>query len=220
MSDVALVITGAWPAVPTQRGISLPQPRQWMRGLAKVHEQLHPDALLRQAAAGDRAAYTQLYDVVAPMVFGIALRVVRDRSRAEEVAQEAMIDIWQRAPRFDSARGSAKGWIATIAHRRAVDAVRSEQAARDRAQRVAVREPRQQHDVVAAEVEALAERSEVAAALTGLSDLQREAIVLAYYGGNTYQQVADGLGAPLGTVKTRMRDGLRRLAEILGDPDG
>lgn len=185
-----------------------------------MHEQLHPDALLRHAGAGDRTAYAKLYDAVAPMVFGIALRVVRDRSRAEEVAQEAMIDVWQRAPRFDPARGSAKGWIATIAHRRAVDAVRSEQAARDRAERVAVREPRPQHDVVAAEVEALAERSEVAAALADLSDLQREAIVLAYYGGNTYQQVAEDLGTPLGTVKTRMRDGLRRLAEILGDLDG
>ena len=213
--------TGAWPVAAVQRGIPVPAGIfRVVRGLAAVNESVSLESLLIRAGNGSRDDFAALYDRVASMVYGIALRVVRDPSRAEDVAQESLIDVWRKAPNFDSARGSARGWIATIAHRRAVDVVRSEQASRDRVSQVAAREVRPQHDSVAAEVEAGAERSAVRAALADLSDLQRQVIELAYYEGNTYREVAEGLGAPLGTVKTRMRDGLKRLAEILGDADG
>ncbi|NND03511.1 MAG: ECF RNA polymerase sigma factor SigK [Acidimicrobiia bacterium] len=178
------------------------------------------ESLLIRAGNGSRDDFAAVYDSAASMVYGIAVRVVRDPARAEEISQEAFIDVWRKAPTFDSSRGSAKGWIATIAHRRAVDVVRSEQASRDRTERAAVRETIASHDVVADEVETRDERSRINQALSGLTDLQRQVIELAYYGGNTYKQVAEDLGAPLGTIKTRMRDGLKRLAEILGDADG
>lgn len=191
-----------------------------VRGLVTVDDSPSLESLLTRAGNGSREDFSKLYDQVASMVYGLAVRVVRDPGRAEDVAQEALIEVWRKAPNFDATRGSARAWIATIAHRRAIDLVRSEQASRDRAQRVASREPTVTYDSVVAEVESNAERTDVRRALEKLTDLQREVIELAYYGGSTYRQVAEDLGAPLGTVKTRMRDGLRRLAEILGDGHG
>ena len=204
-----------------QRGIPVPAGIvRVVRGLVAVNESASLESLLTRAGNGSRDDFAALYDRVAAMVYGIALRVVRDPSRAEDVAQESLIDVWRKAPTYDSGRGSAKGWIATIAHRRAVDVVRSEQASRNRVEKVAARDTQPQHDTVADEVVAGEERSNVRSALDGLTDLQRQVIEMAYYQGNTYKQVAESLGAPLGTVKTRMRDGLKRLAEILGDADG
>lgn len=188
------------------------------RSLIAVNDAPSLESLLIRVGNGSRSDFAALYDEVAAMVYGIALRVVRDPARAEDVAQDALIDVWRRAPSFDSDRGSAKGWIATIAHRRAVDVVRSEQASRDRTDKVAAREVSTPHDSVAAEIVSRAEREQVTQALLGLTSLQREVIELAYYQGYTYREVAAGLGAPLGTVKTRIRDGLKRLAEILEDP--
>ncbi|MGH3921864.1 MAG: sigma-70 family RNA polymerase sigma factor [Pseudonocardiaceae bacterium] len=175
------------------------------------------EQLLAQVAKGDQAAFGQLYDRVAGTVYGLIRRVLRDPAQSEEVAQEVLLEIWRSAARFDSARGTANAWIMTMAHRRAVDRVRSEQASRARDDRAGVLAQRADaFDVVAEEVELRLEHQQVRAALGKLTDLQREAVELAYYGGYTYCEVAELLGAPLGTVKTRLRDGLIRLRDTLG----
>lgn len=173
------------------------------------------DTLLRAVAKGDEAAFGRFYDLVAARVFGLIRRVLRDAAQAEEVAQEVMVEVWRTAGRFDPARGSATAWVFTIAHRRAVDRVRSEQAGSDRVRRL-IPEPEAQHDVVVEEATAHLERQQVRRCLKSLTELQREAITLAYYGGHTYSEVAQLLDTALPTVKTRMRDGLIRLRDCLG----
>lgn len=174
------------------------------------------DGLLRAVARGDEEAFARLYELVAPRVYGLARRVLRDPAQAEEVAQEALVEVWRTASRFDRARGSATAWIFTIAHRRSVDRVRSEQAAAERVHRVAPDPVHTGHDEVAEEAATLIERQQVRRCLRTLTDLQREAITLAYYSGYTYREVAVLLDAALPTVKTRMRDGLIRLRDCLG----
>lgn len=169
---------------------------------------------LARVARGDSAAFEAVYDAAAPAVFGLAQRVVRDPAQAEEVTQDVLLEVWRTASRFDAARGSAMTWVMTLAHRRAVDRVRSAQAAAQRETRAAV---------LAADLDDVAEaaldrvqRERVRRCLDSLTELQREAVTLAYYGGYTYQQVAGLLGVALGTVKTRMRDGLIRLRDCMG----
>lgn len=142
--------------------------------------------------------------------------MVRDPAQSEEVAQEVLIEVWRSASRFDPSRGSAATWQMTIAHRRAVDRVRSSQAALERDQRVGRSAHRPPFDEVVEQVETRLEHEQVRKALSALTDLQREAVTLAYYGGYTYRQVAELLDVPLGTVKTRLRDGLIRLRDALG----
>lgn len=172
--------------------------------------------LMRAVQRGDRTAFAALYDHLATPAYGLARRVVRDPARAEEVVQEAMLDVWRHAPRFDPQRGSARSWILTIIHRRAVDRVRTDQAGRDREERVSSREHERPSDVVSDAVEHNFERQWVQRALDGLTQLQREAVELAYYSGMTHQEIAEVLDAPLGTVKTRIRDGMIRLRDSLG----
>lgn len=174
------------------------------------------DELLLAVARGDREAFRRLYDRMGGAVYGVIRRVLRDPSRSEEVAQEVLVEVWRTATRFDPDRGSATTWILTMAHRRAVDRVRSEQASRDREERVARRDHTPAFDAVAEAVETRFEHQQVRAALEQLTDLQREAVELAYYGGYTYREVAELLDTPLGTVKTRLRDGLIRLRDALG----
>jgi RNA polymerase sigma-70 factor (ECF subfamily) len=173
-----------------------------------------PDELIRKVALGDETAFASFYGVISARVFGLVKRVLRDPSQAEEVTQEAFIEIWRTAPRYDKSKGSAAGWALTIAHRRAVDRVRSEQASTDRMRRVAI--PETPYDEVAEQAAAHIEYQQVRRCMRGLTDLQREAIELAYYGGHSYREVADLLGAALPTVKTRMRDALIRLRDCLG----
>jgi RNA polymerase sigma-70 factor (ECF subfamily) len=171
--------------------------------------------LLRAAGRGDQSAFGELFDELAPVVHGVVLRVVRDPSMAEEVTQEVFVELWRLAARFDGTKGSARSWAATLAHRRAIDRVRSEQKSRDRQDREAAKVA-PDHDVVVAAVESSMDTLRVRKAMDRLSELQREAVELAYYGGHTYREVAVLLGVPEGTVKARIRDGLIRLRDELG----
>jgi RNA polymerase sigma-70 factor (ECF subfamily) len=168
-------------------------------------------ALLLRVAEGDQSAFAELYDMLSSRVFGLILRVLVNRAQSEEVLQEVFLEIWQTASRFASDRGRGRTWILTIAHRRAVDRVRASQASADRDVRVGVRDLDVAHDSVAEQAELSIDAERVVDALAALPDAQRETIVLAYYGGYSQSEIATITGAPLGTVKTRMRDGLTRL---------
>ncbi|HEY2832739.1 MAG TPA: sigma-70 family RNA polymerase sigma factor [Sporichthyaceae bacterium] len=172
--------------------------------------------LLEKVARGDHAAFTEIFNRVSGPVHGLVRRVLRDPAQSEEVTQEVLINVWRSAARFDPAKGSAMAWIMTMAHRRAVDRVRSEQSAADRARRVGSRQTNTAFDEVAETVEIRLEREAVRRCLGSLTDLQRNSIELAFYSGNSYREVAELLDVPLGTVKTRMRDGLIRLRDCLG----
>lgn len=176
----------------------------------------HLGSLLRRSARGDTAAFEQLYDNVAGSVLGVVTRVLRNRAQAEEVAQDVMVEVWRNSARFEAGRGSALSWIMTIAHRRAVDRVRKEQAATEREERVASRDEGRPFDEVAEEVESRFEGEQARRCLETLTDLQKESVTLAYYDGYTYREVAHLLDSPLGTVKTRLRDGLIRLRDCMG----
>ncbi len=175
-----------------------------------------PDLLLTAVARGDDRAFARLYDALSRGVFGTCLGVLRDPDHAAEVAQEVWVEIWRTAPRFEPDRGSARTWALTLAHRRAVDRVRAVQAQRDRDQRVLDEQGDRPFDVVVDEVESGLERVRVRDCLGSLTETQRAAVTLAYYGGRTYREVADHLGSPLPTVKSRIRDGLLRLRDCLG----
>ena len=192
------------------RAVSAAADRRQRRDQAALAE------LLRRSARGDEAAFAQLYDATSARVYGLAVRVVRDPAQAQEVTQEAYLDVWRTAARFDSAKGSAISWLMTIVHRKAVDRVRSAEAAsrRDAAYHDANRTI--DHDSTADAAEASFEARRVRTALSGLTEVQREAITLAYYGGYTHTQVATMLDLPVGTAKTRIRDGLIRLRDALG----
>lgn len=172
--------------------------------------------LLARASRGDEAAFAELYDQTSARVYGLVRRVVRDPAQAEEVTQETYLTIWRESARYDASRGSVIGWILTIAHRRAVDRVRAVESARERDARFAVLDDGPAFDVVEEAATASLDSARVRRALSTLTDLQREAVTLAYYGGYTYKEVAELLDVPLGTIKTRMRDGLIRLRDTLG----
>ena len=189
------------------------------RGVAAV-----PDAdesrdplgpLLSRAGRGDQSAFAELYDALAPLLHGVVLKVVRDPAQSEEVTQEAFIELWRLAPRFDDSRGSVRAWAATLAHRRAIDRVRSEQSGRDRTEREAQKRPIQTNDV-AEQVVANIDGTRVRKALERLTEIQRQAVELAYFGGHSYREVAVLLGVAEGTIKTRIRDGMIRLRDELG----
>lgn len=185
------------------------------RSAAPLDEATKLSGILSRAGRGDQAAFGELYDATSALVHGIVLKVVRDPSQAEEITQEVFVEIWRLAPRYETDRGSVKSWIATIAHRRAVDRVRSEQSHRNRNE-VVGRQVERDHDSVTEVVLDRLDRSRVVAALDLLTDDQRAAVELAYFGGHTYREVAVLLGAAEGTVKGRIRDGLIKLRDHLG----
>jgi RNA polymerase sigma-70 factor (ECF subfamily) len=184
-------------------------------GLRLVHsrEPDDVDGLMGRVARGDSAAFERVYDALAPQVHGVARRVVRDPARAEDVTQEVFLDVWRKAPGFDADRGSARTWVMTIAHRRAVDAVRRSEAQRKYDGR-AVLDDVSHEEAVEGIIEA-EERTAVRTCLDTLTELQLESVRLAYFNGYTYAEVATLLGKPLPTIKTRMRDGLIRLRDCL-----
>jgi RNA polymerase sigma-70 factor (ECF subfamily) len=174
-----------------------------------------PD-LLRRSARGDEGAFAELYDAMAARVYGLVRRVVRDPHQSEEVAQEAFLEVWRSSARYEAERGSAQAWILTIAHRRAVDRVRSAEAASRRDETYQRRNHEVEHDTTAEAVHASLDARRVHVALASLTPVQREAVSLAYLGGYTHTEVASLLDLPLGTAKTRIRDALIRLRDNMG----
>jgi RNA polymerase sigma-70 factor (ECF subfamily) len=175
-----------------------------------------PADLMARVARGDSVAFAQLYDLMAPRVYGLIRRVLRNPAQSEEVTQEVMVEIWRTATRYDADRGSLTSWVLTMAHRRAIDRVRSEQSCTDREQAVAAASSTTEYDEVAETVTTNLEVEQVRHCLGSLTELQRESVTLAYYGGYSYREVAELLDAKLATIKARMRDGLIRLRDCLG----
>jgi RNA polymerase sigma-70 factor (ECF subfamily) len=177
---------------------------------------LTPEQLLGLVAEGDRQAFAALYDQTSPRVLGLIKRLLKDHSQSEEVTQEVFLEIWQTATRFDPAKGGASSWMLTMAHRRAVDRVRASQSSRDRDTKIGIRDFETDYDSVTEQVEIRIEHERVERALGRLTELQRQAVQLAYYGGYTHSEVSQMLHVPIGTVKTRLRDGMIRLRDELG----
>ena len=195
-------------------GAGPPGPRAAL-GLAPDAERTS-EQLLELVARGDEAAYEIFYGRVSGLVFGLARAVLRDPHQAEEVAQEVLLEVWRTAPRFDPVKGSARAWVSTMAHRRAVDRVRSSQASRARDEAVLAGQTEREYDDVVERVETRMDVERVRHCVDGLTPRQKDTVTLAYYGGHSYSSVATMLKLPLGTVKTRMRDGLIRLRDCLG----
>ena len=176
------------------------------------------DALLHRVARRDADAFAALYDHTRARVYGLVTRVLRDSGYSEETTQEVYLEVWRTADAYGSAKGSALSWLMTMAHRRAVDRVRAEQAASQRESRYGAATVEPSLDVVAESALAADERRRVVECLDGLTDTQRQCIEMAYYGGLTYAEVSQRLSANLSTIKSRMRDALRGLRNCLGAP--
>ena len=173
------------------------------------------DELLSRVAAGDSAAFAEFYDATRARVFGLVTRVLRDPGYSEETTQDVFVQVWRTAGGYDASMGSATAWLMTLAHRRAVDRVRAEQAASQRESRYGAANVETAADIVADSAILRDERRQVVYCLGTLTDIQRQCIEMAYYGGLTYVQVSERLSISLGTIKSRMRDGLRSLRDCL-----
>ena len=201
--------------------LALPSPfskAQTMR-LRSEHAHLSDEAVVALAAHSDDSALAELYDRYGRVAYGVAIRVVRDRALAEDAVQDAFLDVWRSAARFRPDRSKASTWILTLVHRRAVDLVRREERRRGEPLEAA---PEAVGDATDEAAWLALERARVHDALRQLPDVQREALELAYFEGFTQSELAERLGEPLGTIKTRMFNGLTRLREILADavPEG
>jgi RNA polymerase sigma-70 factor (ECF subfamily) len=175
-----------------------------------------PEELLAASARGDEQAFAKLYDLTSARVYGMVLRVVRDAAQSAEVTQDVYLEVWRQSARFDSSKGAVLPWLLMIAHRRAVDRVRAAQSAIVRDDKYAVLTEERPFDSVSEQVQTSLEAQRVRKVLNELTAAQREAVSLAYFGGYTHSEVSELLKIPLGTVKTRIRDGLIRMRDALG----
>ena len=167
------------------------------------------ETLIRRLTGGDHKALAEFYDLFAGLVNGLASRILRDRTEAEDVVQEVFVQVWRQASRFDPTRGSPEAWLCTIARTRALDRLR---------RRASRREEPAEASPGSTEAPRTEEALAVRKALDGLSADQRKALELAYYEGLTQSEIAKRLGEPLGTIKTRIRTAMIRLREVLGPP--
>jgi RNA polymerase sigma-70 factor (ECF subfamily) len=196
--------------------VALPSPHE-REAMGRQHTHLSDEALVALVARGDEHALGELYDRLGRIAYGLALRVLRDERHAEDAVQEAFLTVWRTAAAFRAERAKASTWVLTLVHRRAVDLVRREQRRRA--------EPLGDDAGEAPATDAAPEdavwlrlqRERVQAALRQLPDGQREALELAYYGGFSQSELAERLGVPLGTIKSRMFAGLTRLRELLDE---
>jgi RNA polymerase sigma-70 factor, ECF subfamily len=179
-------------------------------------QDLSIESLLRDVAGGDRTAFAEVYDRISSRVMGLVTRLLRDRAQSEEVTQEVFLEIWQQAGKFDANKGSGMAWVLTMAHRRAIDRIRASQKSHERDLKIGIRDMERDFDGVSESVEIRIENERVKRSMSRLTALQREAVILAYYGGYSHSEMAEILGIPLGTVKTRLRDGMIRLRDELG----
>jgi len=182
-----------------------------------VRDDLSIAEMLRCASRGDEIAFAQMYDATSSRVYGHVLRLVRNRAIGDEVTQEVYLQAWQSAARFDETRGSALTWLMTLAHRRAVDRIRSVEAASRRDEAYHRQIDIVEHDVTAAAAEMSAEADRVRSALAALSAVQRQVIELAYFQGHTHSEIALIAGIPVGTAKSRIRDGLLRMRDLVAE---
>jgi RNA polymerase sigma-70 factor (ECF subfamily) len=181
-----------------------------------VGQPVSKETLLGMIAEGDEGAFGDLYDEIAPRVLGLIRRLLIDHAQSEEVTQEVFLAIWQNAAKYEESKGGAVTWILTMAHRRAVDRIRSSQSGRDRDVKIGIRDFQSGYDNVSETVEIKIEHERVKQAMSQLTELQRQAVSLAYYGGYSHSEVSEMLSVPIGTVKTRLRDGMIRLRDELG----
>ena len=172
--------------------------------------------LVSRAARGHEDAFAEMYDRTSSRIYGVILRVLRSADHAAEVTQEVYVEIWRQSPRYAADKGSVLGWMTTMAHRRAVDRVRSVSSDVARDEKYALKSADREVDVVWDGVEQKLDVERVRKGMASLTAIQREALTLAYFGGYTQSQVASLLKLPLGTVKTRIRDGLIGLRDALG----
>ncbi len=172
--------------------------------------------VMAAVAAGDQRAFGELYDATSARIYGMVLRVLRDPGYSEETTQEVFLQIWRSAPNYDPNQGTPLAWMMTLAHRRAVDRVRSEQSGTDREAAYGAVSHSPEHDEVLEAVTQRLESDAVVACLDTLTDTQRESVRMAYYSGWTYREVAERLGVAVPTVKSRIRDGLIKLKTCLG----
>jgi len=193
-----------------------PRPERGGEPVARDLAAAHLADLMTRCATGDQTAFDELYGLTVTRVYGTVLRVLRSPDHAREVTQEVYIEVWKQAPRYSADKGSVAAWVTTMAHRRAVDRVRSASSEVARDQRYALLDADRESDGVWERVAQNHDVERVRAAIATLTPIQREALQLAYYEGLTQSQIAKKLNLALGTVKTRIRDGLRRLGEALG----
>lgn len=180
----------------------------------RTHTDTADAALIDAIARGDESAFATLYKQYGPILFGLLLRIVRDRPEAEDVLQEVFLQVWQQAENFDAARGRAFTWLVTLARSRAIDRLRARES-RERTATASAREVVEEVRDAAADAASAEEGEVVRGALAAIPEEQRRALLLAYFEGLTQTEIAAQTGQPLGTVKTRIRSGMRKLREQL-----